>query len=93
MWTYGIHSLPLTIKDLVGDTRSMFHRFVACDFEGLDANLILGYPWLVDVDPTIGYPRGGGSTQLERPRLMWLMQTSSMRNQKALKSMAYGIRP
>lgn len=30
---YGIHSLPLATTNSVGDTRSMPHRFVACNFE------------------------------------------------------------
>lgn len=58
VWTYGTHNLPIATTDSIGDTRSMSHRFMACDFEGLDVNLILGYPWLRDVDPTIGFPTG-----------------------------------
>ncbi len=58
VWTYGIHTLPLATTDSMGNAQLMSHRFVACDFEGLDVNLILGYPWLRDVDPTIGYRTG-----------------------------------
>jgi hypothetical protein len=58
VWTYGVHSIALQATDSVGETRAATHRFVACDFDGLDVNLILGYPWLAEVDPTIGYRAG-----------------------------------
>jgi hypothetical protein len=58
VWTYGAHDLPITATDSGGESRTSRHTFVACDFEGLDINLILGYPWLADIDPTLGFRTG-----------------------------------
>jgi hypothetical protein len=58
VWTYGVHDLPITATDSGGESRTSRHAFVACDFEGLDVNLILGYPWLAAVDPLLGFRAG-----------------------------------
>lgn len=58
VWTYGVHELEVGATDSEGCSWAACHRFVACAFEGLDVNIILGYPWLANTDPTIGY-RGG----------------------------------
>ncbi|KFZ00320.1 hypothetical protein V498_00155 [Pseudogymnoascus sp. VKM F-4517 (FW-2822)] len=58
IWTYGTHNLEVKATDSAGEARADRHRFVACAFEGLDVNIILGYPWLAKTDPTIRY-RGG----------------------------------
>ncbi len=58
VWTYGIHDLPISATDSGGELRTSQHAFVACDFEGLDVNLILGYPWLEAVDPLLGFRAG-----------------------------------
>ncbi|KFY17373.1 hypothetical protein V491_05014, partial [Pseudogymnoascus sp. VKM F-3775] len=56
VWTYGVHDLPITTTDSGGETQTTRHSFVACDFEALDVNVILGYPWLAAVDPLLGFP-------------------------------------
>lgn len=58
VWTYGVHHLPITATDSGGETRTSRHIFVACDFDGLDVNVILGYPWLAAVDPLLGFRAG-----------------------------------
>lgn len=58
VWTYGVHHLPLSATDSAGRTETRWHNFVACDFQGLDVNLILGYPWLEAIDPTLGFKAG-----------------------------------
>jgi hypothetical protein len=58
VWTYGVHDLPITATDSENHTKTHRHTFVACDFEGLDVNLILGYPWLAAVDPLLGFRAG-----------------------------------
>jgi hypothetical protein len=44
VWTYGVHNLPITAIDSRGGLRTSWHAFIACDFKGLNVNLILGYP-------------------------------------------------
>lgn len=58
VWTYGAHHLQITVTDGVGASATALHRFIACAFEGLDVNVILGYPWLADTNPAIGYRDG-----------------------------------
>lgn len=58
IWTYGTHQLDIGATDSMGSSKTARHRFVACAFEGLGVNLILGYPWLANTDPTIGYREG-----------------------------------
>ncbi|KFY32325.1 hypothetical protein V493_00304, partial [Pseudogymnoascus sp. VKM F-4281 (FW-2241)] len=58
VWTYGIHHLPITVTDSRGETRTTRHTFVACDFEGLNVNVILGYLWLAAIDPLLGFRAG-----------------------------------
>ncbi len=58
VWTYETHWLDMGATDGAGTSRTARHRFVACGFDGLDVNLILGYPWLADIDPAIGYREG-----------------------------------
>jgi hypothetical protein len=58
VWTYGVHDLPITATDSGGESRMSRHAFVACDFEGLDVNLILGYPWLAAVGPLLRFRVG-----------------------------------
>ena len=58
VWTYGNYDIDIKATDSEDRTETHRHSFVACDFDGVDANIILGYPWLAAIDPTIGFRRG-----------------------------------
>jgi hypothetical protein len=55
VWTYKAHNLPIIAIDNEGELRTSWHVFVACDFKGLNVNLILGYPWLAAVNPLLRF--------------------------------------
>ncbi len=58
IWTYGVHNFYLTATDSEGRTKTDQHQLVACDFVGLDVNLIFGYPWLVATNPLVRFRAG-----------------------------------
>ena len=58
VWTYGNYDIDIKATDSEERTETHRHSFVACDFDGIDMNLVLGYLWLAAIDPTIGFRRG-----------------------------------
>ena len=56
--TYGSHDIGITATDSENTTKTHRHGFVACDFDIPDISFILGFPWLQDVDPAIGWRAG-----------------------------------
>ena len=63
--TYGISNIGLVVTDSEGTTKPHRHDFVACDFDIPDVSLILGFPWLQQIDPVIRFSTGSWRYPLE----------------------------
>ncbi len=61
---YGEHTFRVYATDTRGTCYSMDHDFAATDVQ--DADLILGYPWLRDVQPEIDWRQGAWNDRLPR---------------------------
>lgn len=53
IFVYGLHSIKVGASDSVGQSRTQRHDFAAVDLEAY--SMVLGYPWLYDVDPRISF--------------------------------------
>ena len=58
IYSYGDHLVRIDATDTLGDRRGADVRFVSCDFDLGDVDVILGYPWLVQVNPSILFGEG-----------------------------------
>jgi Reverse transcriptase (RNA-dependent DNA polymerase)/RNase H-like domain found in reverse transcriptase/Integrase zinc binding domain/Chromo (CHRromatin Organisation MOdifier) domain len=55
IYSYGDHSIRVAATDTLGDRRETDVRLVSCDFDLAGVEVILGYPWLQQVDPLISF--------------------------------------
>ena len=53
IFVYGLHSVEVGASDSGGQSRTQRHDFAAVDLEAY--SMVLGYPWLYDVDPRISF--------------------------------------
>ena len=58
IYSYGDHLVRIDATDTLGDRRGADVRFVSCDFDLGDVDVILDYPWLVQVNPSILFGEG-----------------------------------
>jgi hypothetical protein len=53
--SYGDCVLGVTAEDMLGDRREADIQFALCDFNLNHVDMILGFPWLHQVDPLISF--------------------------------------
>ncbi len=58
IYAYGNHIVRVAAKDTLGDRRDADVCFTACDFDIEGVDIILGYPWLSIMDPSISFREG-----------------------------------
>jgi transposase InsO family protein len=58
IWSYGQHNLPVKATDTGNATRTVRHSFVACNLELGGPEILLGYPWLEAINPSIDWATG-----------------------------------
>ena len=51
--SYGIHNANIIAKDSEGNKKTNRHDFIASDFNIPNISMILGFPWLQNVNPDI----------------------------------------
>ena len=57
IFVYRTHEIKVEVSDRTGETQAQSHEFAAIDLDIY--SLVLGYPWLYDINPTINF-RGQG---------------------------------
>ncbi len=58
IYSYGDHLVRVAATDTTGERRGADVRFVSCDFDLGGIDVILGYPWLAQVNPSISFGDG-----------------------------------
>ena len=55
IYSYANHLISVAATDAQGERREYDIKFVSCDFEIGSIDLILGFPWLNQVNPAIDF--------------------------------------
>jgi hypothetical protein len=69
IYTYENHRLWVTAVDTLGERREADVELVSCDFELGGVDVILGYPWLSLVNPSISFIDGTWRHRIDGTKL------------------------
>ena len=84
--SYGDCVLGVTAEDTLGDRREADVHFASCDFDLNHVDMILGFPWLHQVDPLISFREATWRHQI-RPQKIEVLNARKFA--KAVKREAY----
>ena len=69
IYSYGDHLVRVDATDTLGERRGADIRFVSCDFDLEGIDIILGFPWLKQVNPSISFGSGTWKHTFRRDEL------------------------